>query len=597
MKDLRILSEIATRYGNRNINELEFKTPADFAAYKKKHKMRPGTVVKVAGKDKVVGDDKPKGKKAKVDSVEFSSFGEKDIKRFADRYGVKVSNIKSGQQGVEADFEGDPKKIKKMLTSDDYGMEPEDADDLIGTTPDVDPKIDKDMASAANKANMKMDRDEINGLLNAKDEPFAEEVYDILDDNFEKMGSVGKDLKQTIDTLAAYEMGIYDMSEKEYEEGREEVKKKLDDYYKKQGLDENLKELSQIKTRYGRIGVDKKMVVESFSSGKLRALTNKWQGLDSDFWSYGAKLGIQWEKITDKEIKTNTKPVKKGIEIAYVDKDVTVPGRGRETRYSRNYPFGIDKFTAITVLKDGKPLWYTKSWKPLDRVMTATGKKVEKTRYGSARSNVPDVTAGSRSYSRGKQFGANIYGYQSLSAIMSIPGIKFHHISLEEDQPYMGAGVKRQMRQAAQFGAAKFTTDDEFKRINKQYFDELLRKKLNDPKNLDKKVKQAAQYCNDMIAAALGGKKPTAKTQRVIDMVSGKSSSPEGDAYRFVSGVSDKLGRLYNYYGYYLSALEKQKEEEKKYGKGMDFSKSDAEGYAKDVNQYYNEIMKNRFRF
>ena len=41
--------------------ELEFKTPAEFAAYKKKHKMRPGTVVKVAGKDKVVGgDDKSK---------------------------------------------------------------------------------------------------------------------------------------------------------------------------------------------------------------------------------------------------------------------------------------------------------------------------------------------------------------------------------------------------------------------------------------------------------------------------------------------------------------------------------------------------------
>ena len=40
--------------------ELEFKTPAEFAAYKKKHKMRPGTVVKVAGKDKVVdAQDKP----------------------------------------------------------------------------------------------------------------------------------------------------------------------------------------------------------------------------------------------------------------------------------------------------------------------------------------------------------------------------------------------------------------------------------------------------------------------------------------------------------------------------------------------------------
>ena len=68
MKDLKILSEISTRYGNRNINELEFKTPEEFATYKKKHKMRPGTVVKVAGKDKKVGDDpkkntKPKGNK------------------------------------------------------------------------------------------------------------------------------------------------------------------------------------------------------------------------------------------------------------------------------------------------------------------------------------------------------------------------------------------------------------------------------------------------------------------------------------------------------------------------------------------------------
>ena len=262
MENLKKLSEITTRYGNRNINELEFKTPEDFAAYKKKHKMRPGTVVKVAGKDKVVGDDKPKGKKAKVDSIEFSSFGEKDIKRFADRYGVEVSNIRDGQQGVEADFEGDPEKIKKILTSDDYGMEPEDADDLIGTTPEVDPKIDKDMASAANKANMKMDRDEIMGLLNAKNEPFAEEVYDILDDNFDKMGSVGKELKQKVDTLAAYEMGIYDMSEKEYEQGREELKKKLDDYYKEQGLDEGIKDYF----KEGNISNkgNKKMIAKTF---------------------------------------------------------------------------------------------------------------------------------------------------------------------------------------------------------------------------------------------------------------------------------------------------------------------------------------------
>ena len=64
-----------------------------------------------------------------------------------------------------------------------------------------------------------------------------------------------------------------------------------------------------------------------------------------------------------------------------------------------------------------------------------------------------------------KQFGINQLGYQSLSSMMSMPGIKFHHINLDEDQPYMGgAGIKRQMRQAAQFGA-KFTTNDEFEEL------------------------------------------------------------------------------------------------------------------------------------
>ena len=39
MENLKKLSEITTRYGTRDINELEFKTPEDFAAYKKKHKI------------------------------------------------------------------------------------------------------------------------------------------------------------------------------------------------------------------------------------------------------------------------------------------------------------------------------------------------------------------------------------------------------------------------------------------------------------------------------------------------------------------------------------------------------------------------------
>jgi len=338
------------------------------------------------------------------------------------------------------------------------------------------------------------------------------------------------------------------------------------------------------------------IVTESFKAGKLRALVgNQWSGLDSTFWSYGAKLGIEWDKITDAEIETNAKPKKKGIEIAYVDKDVSVPIKGKQPDYYRGSNIQIDKFTAISVLKDGKPLWYTKSWKPITNVMTATGKVTKGTRYGGRRSNVPDVDAGSRTYSRSKQFGLNMIGYQSLSGMTSIPGIKFHQIKLDEDMPYMGAGIKRQMRQAAQFGAAKFTTNDEFKRINDQYFNDLLKQRLNDPKKLGVKVKQAAKICQDLIDGAIGGKKPSAKVKKIIGMQAGVSSSPEGDAYRFVSNVGSKLSRLYDNYGYYLRALEKQKEDKIKYGT-MDFSKGDVESYAKDVQQYYNYIIQGKFR-
>ena len=335
---------------------------------------------------------------------------------------------------------------------------------------------------------------------------------------------------------------------------------------------------------------------EAFASGKLRALTNKWQGLDGNFFAYGSKLGIEWDKITDKEIETNTKPKKKGIEIVYIDKDAKVPAKGRRGGFT--YDIGIDKFTAISVLKDGKPLWYTKSWKPITKVMTATGKVAKgATRYGSDRSKIPDIDAGSRSYSRDKQFGMNMIGYQSLSGMMKIPGVKFHHINLDADQPYMGAGIKRQMRQAAQFGASKFTTNDEFARINKAYFDDLLRQRINDPKKLAAKLKQAVNKCQAIIDAAIGGKKPTGAIKKVIDdFRAKKSTSEEASAYLLVSNVSRSLGNIYGDYTGYLQALEREKQDKIKYGT-TDFARSEVEDEAKDFQSSYNRIMKNDFGF
>jgi len=154
----------------------------------------------------------------------------------------------------------------------------------------------------------------------------------------------------------------------------------------------------------------------------------------------------------------------------------------------------------------------------------------------------------------------------------------------------MGAGVKRQMRQAAQFGAAKFTTNDEFKRINQQYFDELLRAKLNDPKQLQKKLKQAKDLAQKIMDGAIGGVKPTGKIKKLIDMKVGVSSSPEADAYRLASDVGDKISTLYSEYGYYLKALEKEKEDKIKYGT-TDFARSEVESAAKSFQSYWRDIM------
>ena len=278
MKDLKILSEISTRYGNRNINELEFKTPEDFAAYKKKHKMRPGTVVKVAGKDKVIDDPKkdtkPKGNKTADTLTKGLKDGglnpykdgplinqalddiggdHSDLKKRIDTYG---DNVPSSKGKSEAQYQKEIDKYKeegeKLSNDIADAVSDKPKGKKAKVEPEVDPKIDKQMSSAADKANMKMDRDEINGILKKKDEPFADEVEEILYDKFKKMGSTGKKLKQKLDTIASYEMGIYDMSEKEYNQERKEVKKELDNYYKEQGLDESLKELSKITTRYNR---------------------------------------------------------------------------------------------------------------------------------------------------------------------------------------------------------------------------------------------------------------------------------------------------------------------------------------------------------
>jgi len=116
------------------LGELEFKTPAEFAAYKKKHKMRPGTVVKVAGKDKVVGgDDKSKtSTKKRFEDITFSTASIDQIKKFAEDNNLDIKDMRRDPNGnLSVDFDGTDEDMEKALTSDFYGSDSDDAKDIV----------------------------------------------------------------------------------------------------------------------------------------------------------------------------------------------------------------------------------------------------------------------------------------------------------------------------------------------------------------------------------------------------------------------------------------------------------------------------------
>ena len=133
MKDLKILSEITTRYGNRNVNELEFSSPEDFKKYKAKHKMRPGTVVKVAGKDKVIGDEPKKASpKKRFEDIPFMHADVERIKQFAKDNNLEINDMSRDPNGsISVDFDGTDEDMEKALSSRFYGDEPEDVKDTI----------------------------------------------------------------------------------------------------------------------------------------------------------------------------------------------------------------------------------------------------------------------------------------------------------------------------------------------------------------------------------------------------------------------------------------------------------------------------------
>ena len=324
------------------------------------------------------------------------------------------------------------------------------------------------------------------------------------------------------------------------------------------------------------------ILAEAFRSSILRKMVNNFQGLDRDFFTYGAKLGVQWDKVRDSQIEKNTKPKKKGIEFAVATKKMDLPSKKKYGDY--NSIRQVEKGTALIVLRDGKPLWYTKSWR-----------NVDKKRKGAPGKGM-GMQAGPRSSLYGDDkmsFGIDKFGYQSLSAVQSLPGIVYYQVTLDENMPYMGGKEKRELRQAVGEGSWRWKTDGEFRDGNERRYKDLLSQRYRDKNKVNAKVKAAKDFTNGLIAAAIGGK-PSAKFDKLLKQYETWTTNEERKVYEYMSQITRAMEDLYGQFGRYIDSTKYDEQQEKEMGKKPSYFRADDD--ARRVMASAGRILAGKFR-
>ena len=281
-------------------------------------------------------------------------------------------------------------------------------------------------------------------------------------------------------------------------------------------------------------------LTEAFKSKLLRKFSMNNRGsLDRDLYSYLATQGLEASKIEDSQIEKQSRLPGKGVAIAVASKKVTLYAKGN--RYWESN-LEIDKGTIVCVFKDGKSLWYTRSWRSKDiQVKNPTA-------YGSE-----DM----------RTFGLNKYGWQSPNSVKKIDGIQFYKISMDEDLPYMGAKEIRKLRVDIKSGSWKWRTDNDFKSENERRYKDAITNLYDDPAKVKGVIKKTKDYANKLITGLVGGK-PNAVSYAIMK---GKKMDPknESDVMRALSDITTAMVKFYEQVDYYKSDLERDKQDKERY--------------------------------
>ena len=310
-------------------------------------------------------------------------------------------------------------------------------------------------------------------------------------------------------------------------------------------------------------------LTEAFKSKLLRKFSMNNRGsLDRDLYSYLATQGLEASKIEDNQITKQSRLPGKGVAIAVASKKVTLYAKGN--RYWESN-LEIDKGTIVCVFKDGKSLWYTRSWRSKDiQVKNPTA-------YGSE-----DM----------RTFGLNKYGWQSPNSVKKIDGIQFYKISLDEDMPYMGAKEIRKLRMDIKSGSWKWRTDNDFRSENERRYKDAITNLYDDPAKVKGVIKKTKDYANKLITGLVGGK-PNAVSYAIMK---GKKMDPknESDVMRALSDITTAMVKFYEQVDYYKSDLERDKQDKERYPDNKYMGKNAAER-GKRIGEMSNTITTGAF--
>lgn len=209
------------------------------------------------------------------------------------------------------------------------------------------------------------------------------------------------------------------------------------------------------------------------------------------FKNLGAKLGIDWNKLEDNQLRLNDTISKEGIVFVISQNDREWRQlRGRSDNWYET--IRVKKDEVILVLKDGKPLWYKEDW--LKHKGAHGGKDYTAT--------ICSRSSYSSYYSK-YTFGSNIRGLQSIAGIKkSIRrglDVKYLHLSLKEDMPYMTAQDKANERRKHLENNLKWKEDEQVKEEFWTKMSEMYKSRLNDPVVIKQKFRKARQVCINVL--------------------------------------------------------------------------------------------------